>query len=111
MEKLVRDRIPEIIMAKGEPCVTRIAESDKEYEDFLKKKLSEEIDEFYAAGGIQQIEEMADIVEVIRAIQEHYKLPTSEVERVRKEKLQKRGGFTNKIIWKDIGDYYGKKTK
>ncbi|MDR3208616.1 MAG: nucleoside triphosphate pyrophosphohydrolase [Rickettsiales bacterium] len=110
MEKLVRDKLPEIVCAKGEDYPTRVAESDTEYADFLRAKLGEEIDEFYSASGAAcKIEEIADIMEVIRAIRKFYGIDEKDVELVRAEKFLSRGGFEKRIIWKDVDDYYENK--
>lgn len=61
--KLVRDRIPEIIQAKGDVCVVRTLDDD-EYRMRLKMKLMEEVMEYQESGSL---EELADIYEVIRA--------------------------------------------
>ncbi len=91
-EKLVRDRIPEILDAKGVLYEKRIASND-EYRAELIKKLVEEAAEFSEAGAI---EELADVLEVIAAIQ---KLPEYlDAESVRLEKAEKRGAFEARII-------------
>ena len=61
--KLVRDKIPEIIEASGKTCETEIL-SDKEYLQMLDKKLGEELAEYYKE---QNIEELADLLEVLYA--------------------------------------------
>ena len=61
MQKLVRDRIPEIINESGRHCSVRVLD-DAEYYIELKRKLVEEVDEFLAETNL---EELADILEVI----------------------------------------------
>jgi predicted house-cleaning noncanonical NTP pyrophosphatase (MazG superfamily) len=96
--KLVRDKIPEILDAKGISYEKRIA-SPEEYKEELIKKLGEECEEFLKSSVS---EELADIVEVIDALK---KLPEySTVEMVRKEKLEERGGFEKRIILKGQKD-------
>ncbi len=92
--KLVRDKIPDIIRGKGETPVTRIA-SDEEYREKLKEKLVEEVKE-YAENPSK--EELADILEVIKAIQEHENISHQEIERIRKKKALERGGFKKRLI-------------
>lgn len=63
-DKLVRDKIPDIIRSRGETAITHIA-SDEEYKKRLIEKLQEEVDEFKKDNNE---EELADIMEVIYAI-------------------------------------------
>ena len=99
--KLVRDRIPEIIEASGKTCVIEIL-SDEDYLCMVDAKLDEELAEYHKD---QNIEELADLMEVIyaAAIARGYTL--EELEQVRAEKAEKRGGFAKKILLKEvIGD-------
>ncbi len=92
--KLVRDKIPQILDEKGVVYEKRIA-TPEEYKVELIKKLAEEVNEFGEAGAP---EELADILEVISALR---KLPEYEnVEKLRKQKSDERGGFEEKIILK-----------
>jgi predicted house-cleaning noncanonical NTP pyrophosphatase (MazG superfamily) len=91
MAKLVRDRIPEIIRSKGEDPRFYVA-SYAQYGRALLSKLEEEVHEFLTKPSV---EELADISEVIRAINEHYRWDV-ERERVRKER--ERGGFEKRYI-------------
>ena len=92
--KLVRDRIPEIIEASGECCKTRIL-SDEAYLKMLDAKLDEELAEYHKD---QTIEELADLLEVIRAATTASGYTLEELEAVRAEKAEKRGGFEKKIL-------------
>ena len=92
--KLVRDKIPEIIKNKGKIPITHIA-SDNEYWQKLKEKIQEEIDEFMKDGNE---EELADILEVVYAICDHKKIDKKKLELLRKKKADERGGFKNRII-------------
>ena len=96
--KLVRDRIPEIIEASGKTCVTEIL-SDEDYLRMVDAKLDEELAEYHKD---QDIEELADLMEVIyaAAIARGYTL--EELERVRVEKAEKRGGFYKRILLKEV---------
>jgi len=96
--KLVRDRIPEIIEASGKTCSTEIL-SNEEYLKMLDKKLDEELAEYHKD---QNIEELADLLEVIRACAVARGYSVEELERVRAEKAEKRGGFEKKILLKDV---------
>ena len=92
--KLVRDRIPEIIMAKGDECTIRTL-SDEEYLKMIDEKLDEELAEYHAD---QNIEELADLLEVIRAAAIARGYTLDELEAVRAAKAEKRGGFEKKIL-------------
>jgi len=92
--KLVRDKIPEIIKNKGGVSITHIAD-DAEYWAKLKEKLQEEVDEFMED---QSIEELADIIEVIEAICDFKNFSKEELQKTKDEKAAERGKFRDKII-------------
>lgn len=96
--KLVRDKIPEIIESAGKACTTEIL-SDEEYLKMLDAKLDEECAEYQAD---KSIEELADIMEVVYAIAKARGCSSEMLESVRKEKAEKRGGFEKKIFLKDV---------
>ena len=96
--KLVRDRIPEIIEASGNTCITEIL-SDEDYLKMLDAKLDEELAEYHAD---QNIEELADLMEVIKACAVARGYSVEELEQVRAEKAAKRGGFEKKILLKEV---------
>lgn len=96
--KLVRDRIPEIIEASGKSCVTEIL-PDEAYLRMLDTKLDEELAEYHAD---QNIEELADLMEVIRACAVARGYTIEQLEQVRAEKTAKRGGFEKKILLKEV---------
>jgi predicted house-cleaning noncanonical NTP pyrophosphatase (MazG superfamily) len=91
--KLVRDKIPEIIRANGEMPVTRILD-DKEYLQELVRKLDEEVAEFKSD---MSLEELADIQEVVLALADTI-ANREELEKVRVEKAKARGRFHEKIF-------------
>lgn len=96
--KLVRDRIPEIIEASGKTCTYETL-SDEQYIELLNKKLLEEVNEYLKSG---MIEELADIGEVMHAILDCKGIPLVEFQHIRDEKLQARGGFKKKILLKEV---------
>jgi predicted house-cleaning noncanonical NTP pyrophosphatase (MazG superfamily) len=96
--KLVRDRIPEIIESSGRTCVTEIL-SDEAYLKMLDAKLDEELAEYHAD---QNIEELADLMEVIRACAVARGYSVEELEQLRAEKAAERGGFEKKILLKEV---------
>ena len=96
--KLVRDKIPDIILKDNELPVKRILD-DEEFIKELNKKLQEEVNE-YLEG--ENVEEMVDILEVIRAILEYKMVSYEEIEDKRKKKAQKRGAFKDKIYLEKV---------
>ena len=96
--KLVRDRIPEIIETSGNTCVTEIL-SDEDYLKMLDAKLDEELAEYHAD---QNIEELADLMEVIQACAVARGYSVEELEQVRAKKAAKRGGFEKRILLKEV---------
>ncbi len=92
--KLVRDKIPEILDMKGVPYEMRIA-SGQEFKIELIKKLHEEVAEFVAD---ESIEELADVLEVIAALRTLPEYVAVEEERLLKR--TERGGFDARIICK-----------
>lgn len=96
--KLVRDLIPEIIENSGSECRTRIL-SDEEYLKMLDLKLDEELLEYHQD---QNIEELADLLELIQAATVARGYTIEELESVRAEKAKKRGGFYKKIFLIDV---------
>ncbi len=96
--KLVRDKIPEIIDSSGKTCTTEVLD-DEEYIRFLDAKLDEELTEYHKD---QNIEELADLLEVIRAAAIARGYSPDELERVRSEKAAERGGFEKRILLKEV---------
>ena len=99
--KLVRDKIPEIIAGdNGKTCITRIME-DKEYLETLNTKMQEELKEYLESGDV---EELADMEEVLRAILDVKKVSYEEFESIRLKKVEKRGAFKKKIFLESVDD-------
>ena len=96
--KLVRDRIPEIIEASGKVCVTQIL-SDDAYLRMVDAKLDEELAEYHQD---QNLEELADLLEVIHAAARARGYSLEELEQARAEKAAKRGGFQKKILLQEV---------
>lgn len=92
--KLVRDKIPELIRAKGEVALTHVADAT-EYWQKLKEKLVEEAQEFAAD---ETIGELADLQEVVAAIMEYKQFDQADIARIKEEKATKRGRFKERII-------------
>lgn len=92
--KLVRDRIPAIIESNGGSCKYRVMD-DKEYQKALDAKLTEELQEYLKSG---EVEELADLEEVLRAILKAKGVDYEHFEQMRKRKAASRGGFDRKIL-------------
>jgi predicted house-cleaning noncanonical NTP pyrophosphatase (MazG superfamily) len=102
--KLVRDRIPEVIESKGKKFSTKIL-NNEEYITELKKKIFEELEEYVQTDNDEDaVEELADILEIINAITEFHGYPIEKVEEVRKIKAENRGGFKRKIYLIEVED-------
>lgn len=97
-DKLVRDRIPEIINADGKECSVRELSED-EYLFRLDQKLKEEMAEYQES---KSMEEMADLLEVIHAVVKARGSSMEEVEAIRKEKADKRGGFEKRLLLTEV---------
>lgn len=92
--KLVRDKIPEIIEASGKKARIRIAD-DAEYPALLCRKLSEEVNEFLENNDPK---ELADIIEVIISLSKTYGMSLDELLMIADKKRAERGGFYKKIV-------------
>jgi predicted house-cleaning noncanonical NTP pyrophosphatase (MazG superfamily) len=102
--KLVKDKIPQIIEKKGKRFSTKIL-NDQDYIKYLKEKSYEELDEYWAIETNEEaVEELADLLETIHALVKHNGSSIEEVEAVRKEKAEKLGGFEEKIFLMEVGD-------
>ena len=96
--KLVRDRIPEIIEAEGKTCVCDVL-SDEDYLRLLDQKLNEELAEYQES---KSLEELADLFEVMRAVVKARGWTLEKLEQVRADKADRRGGFEKKILLKEV---------
>ena len=93
-QKLVRDRIPQMIRNSGYTPITRVLD-DEEYLECLEKKLDEEVSEFHVdCNG----EELADILEVVYALGEANGYSREELNRICEDKRKERGGFRDRIF-------------
>ncbi|MEH7436744.1 nucleoside triphosphate pyrophosphohydrolase [Neobacillus drentensis] len=102
--KLVRDRIPEVIASTGKQFSTRQLDNE-EYIKELKNKSFEELEEYVNAENDENaIEELADLLEIIHALAECHGASIEKVEEVRQKKVEKRGGFKEKIFLIEVED-------
>ncbi len=99
-DKLVRDKIPEIIESTGKQSVTEILD-DEGYKNYLDAKLEEELLEYLKSDNV---EELADLVEVIYALLKFKGVTLEEFEKIRLVKAYKRGAFEKRILLKEVLD-------
>ncbi len=96
--KLVRDKIPEIIKADGQEPVMRIL-GDKEYVTALEKKLQEEVTEVLdSESGKHRLEELGDVLEVMNALAALDGYTIEDIVAAAARKREKRGGFEKRIF-------------
>lgn len=99
--KLVRDNIPNIIESKGETPVTKILDNET-YKMELEKKLYEEYKEVLEATGEDRVEELADMIEIIRALANLENRSLDDIISCADEKAKKRGAFNEKIFLEKV---------
>lgn len=96
--KLVRDKIPEIIEKSGKTCTVETL-TDEKYIVMLDAKLTEELAEYQES---KSLEELADLLEVMGAVVKARGYSWDELTKVRKKKHEERGGFEKKIMLKEV---------
>ena len=94
MNKLVRDNIPNIIKNQGNKALTHVA-NEKEFHSRLKDKLMEEVREFLED---ENVEELADILEVLYALCDSMGIQRDELEKTRCIKKAQKGAFQKRIV-------------
>ena len=97
-DKLVRDKIPDILDAQGKNYSIRQCQDDEKFE-YLKQKLVEEVDEFLCKPSA---EELADIQEVVLHLSSQLGLSRRALEAVRKTKVAQRGAFGDNWILEEV---------
>ena len=93
--KLVRDKVPSLIEAQGKQCKIYVA-TGEDYQNRLKDKLMEEAKEFFENPCV---EELADVQEVIDAIQDVHRW---DLTKARLKKNVDRGGFWRRYILQEV---------
>lgn len=105
-EKLVRDRIPEIIERAGKTATWRELRDD-EFRLALKAKALEEAQEIFDADDDALLSELADLEEVVEAILTTYGHSREELEAVREKKNEDRGAFAQRLFLESVSDQSG----
>ncbi|MBS4197092.1 nucleoside triphosphate pyrophosphohydrolase [Lederbergia citri] len=102
--KLVRDRIPEIIEERGKALKSRILD-EHEFHNEIRKKLHEELKEYESANTNKYaLEELADLLELIHAAASIHGADFSEIESLRQIKAEKRGSFNKRVFLIEVDD-------
>jgi len=97
--KLIRDRVPALLAAAGQPCAYHLA-GPAEYELRLRAKLLEEAHEAAeAAGPAALLDELGDVLQVCYALAALAGFGPAEVEHARARKAAVRGGFARRVVW------------
>ena len=96
-DKAIRDKIPEIIKESGKNCNVKKL-TDSEFLTQLEKKLVEELSEYQES---KNVEELADILEVIYRISELKGITSDELDCIKNEKAKKRGKFDDNLFLVD----------
>ncbi|MDP4182753.1 MAG: nucleoside triphosphate pyrophosphohydrolase [Bacillota bacterium] len=96
--KLIRDKIPQIIEKSGKHAVIEKV-TGNEYINLLNEKLGEELQEFMES---QSVEELADLVEVVYAILDCKKVSIEDFEAIRQQKVNERGAFKERLLLKEV---------
>ncbi|WP_270340714.1 nucleoside triphosphate pyrophosphohydrolase [Bacillus mobilis] len=100
--KLIRDKIPQIIKANGKTPTTRIL-PEEEYIKEICKKTEEELTEYLEADTKEhKLEELSDLLELINALAEHEGTTLEEIDKIRRKKAKERGGFQNRIYLTEV---------
>lgn len=98
VDKLIRDKMPEHLEAKGVLLKGSVASVDR-YIDLLKAKLVEETRDVVKAKTSQEIaEECADVLEVIEALCTTLDVPYEKVREAQQKKRQEKGGFEKRVF-------------
>jgi len=99
-KKLIRDKIPQVIETSGGKYELRVM-GKSEFEKELKKKLIEEAKELIEVPRKDLLNEMVDVLELLKSIAEHYQIDFKLVEERQVKKRKQRGGFKKRLflIW------------
>ena len=102
--KLIRNKIPQIIKHTGKRPKTKIQTTD-EYIKEICKKTEEELTEYLEATTKEhKLEELSDLLELINALAEHEGTTLEEINNIRKKKAEERGGFSDRVFLIEVTD-------
>ena len=97
--KLVRDNIPELAAANGQPSTFHQAATEAEYALLLRAKLLEEAQEAATATPAGLVEELGDVLQVLYALAELAGVAAADVECARVRKARTHGAYTRRLLW------------
>ncbi len=97
-DKLIRDKIPEVVEAKGSKAIVEVLD-DERFMEYLNLKLIEELKEYQESGSV---EELADLVEVIYALLDIKGVQLEQFEKIRLDKVDERGAFRKRLLLKEV---------
>ncbi|MGH0430620.1 nucleoside triphosphate pyrophosphohydrolase [Bacillus hominis] len=104
--KLIRNKIPQIIKTNGKTPTTRILPED-EYIKEICKKTEEELTEcLEAKTKSHKLEELSDLLELINSLAEYEGTTLEEINEIRKKKAEERGNFSNRVFLIKVTDNY-----
>jgi len=100
LNKLVRDRIPDLIQATGQTCATETL-SEEGFRQALRDKLIEEAKEAAHADSDDLVTELADLQEVMMALMAAYRISPEMVRKTQMLRREARGSFRKRIrlLW------------
>ncbi len=97
--KLVRDLIPEIIKRNGDKAVVHILDDEKFKKELLKKLVEESKEVLEADTNKEEMKkEIGDVLEVLDSIIHSFQINKAEIEKIKNNRKEKRGGFKNQIF-------------
>ena len=102
--KLVRDKVPELIRKQGVIPTVRVLKGD-EFKDALLKKLIEESEDLYSAYKKHNLnfdEQLADVLEIIDAIEKEWNINLKELEKIKNLKAELRGKYKKRIFLENV---------
>lgn len=99
-DKLVRDKIPEIIKSSNRVPECRVLENDQEYLRYLVKKLQEEVIEFTENPCVEELADVKEVIDALSGIRGF-----GDVESVQEKKRTERGGFGERIVLIEVYDH------
>lgn len=98
--KLVRDRIPQLIRDSGRECTSRIL-SEAEYFDALINKIIEEIEEYRVSGNEEELADVFEVLDCLVALKEYEPMHIDYLKLIRREA---RGSFKDRVLLIEVDD-------